>query len=488
VPPSTTILMIGGRDLRPQLATRFSSPPYRFLYTTSLAEGFNEAPEADLLVVSTGLPGHEVLCQRLRSDELTAQIPTVLVVEPGRPSENLKAEARVPASDFEALLRVFAELRPPEPLPEQPAPAEEESTEVAHLEFSGASDWPPSPPTKKPGQDLLTFAAVYASYVDSLLAAISSEAPTSPAVVARIDQVLRAVLEDIENQQRVIQGAITRALVGGDLTVAHSLTSAKNGLYEKQKALQGAVDSSAPAPPQRSTAAATPTAAAATSAAAAAPVLPRATFEAPLPPPKKSELTLAAEAKIAAERAARIQQGKSAPMETAGAAEGQVRVPKPRRAAPRRESASERRGGLGLLLALLVLGVLAAGVYFYAFRRRPEPVAAQNRANTAPTMKWIAIEENPTGVILEPQATDPEDDRVSYSVKWFLNGNPVEGATTARLPSEKYSRGDRVQAEVTPNDSYSRGAPMRSKELTATKPAAHTLAPPAPPSPPPAPP
>lgn len=68
----------------------------------------------------------------------------------------------------------------------------------------------------------------------------------------------------------------------------------------------------------------------------------------------------------------------------------------------------------------------------------------------------------PISVIVE--AVDPDGSAVRLTYQWFVNGEPVEGQTTASLSPELLEIGDRVSVEVTPRDAKGAGEPHRSTE------------------------
>ncbi|HMV67420.1 MAG TPA: hypothetical protein PKA64_11265, partial [Myxococcota bacterium] len=62
-------------------------------------------------------------------------------------------------------------------------------------------------------------------------------------------------------------------------------------------------------------------------------------------------------------------------------------------------------------------------------------------------------------------AVDPDNDRLTTTWAWYVNGVLVNGATTNRLDAARFAKGDRVAAEATASDGQLTSAPVRSAEL-----------------------
>ena len=80
-------------------------------------------------------------------------------------------------------------------------------------------------------------------------------------------------------------------------------------------------------------------------------------------------------------------------------------------------------------------------------------------------MKWVILEQSPSGVVVRPQAVDKEGDKIAFAVTWYKNGKVVEGQRTARLRPTIYRVNDAIFVDVVPSDLYGQGKPMRSREL-----------------------
>lgn len=100
-------------------------------------------------------------------------------------------------------------------------------------------------------------------------------------------------------------------------------------------------------------------------------------------------------------------------------------------------------------------------------RHARELTAATTIANTPPRVASVEIElENATdGPALRAavECADPDGDRPWFDYRWTVNGEPVKGASGARLPAAALARGDRVAVAVVAHDPDS-----QSLEATAT--------------------
>ena len=63
-------------------------------------------------------------------------------------------------------------------------------------------------------------------------------------------------------------------------------------------------------------------------------------------------------------------------------------------------------------------------------------------------------------------ATDPDDDPIMLSFRWFVDGDPVPEHTAAQLPAGVAIRGQQVEVEVVPSDASEAGDPARSDAVT----------------------
>lgn len=59
-----------------------------------------------------------------------------------------------------------------------------------------------------------------------------------------------------------------------------------------------------------------------------------------------------------------------------------------------------------------------------------------------------------------------DGDRVSYQYQWVVNGFSVPGATGAQFSADKLRRGDRIGADLTPNDGKVNGAVFKADPVT----------------------
>ncbi|MGQ9655232.1 MAG: putative Ig domain-containing protein [Thermodesulfobacteriota bacterium] len=94
------------------------------------------------------------------------------------------------------------------------------------------------------------------------------------------------------------------------------------------------------------------------------------------------------------------------------------------------------------------------------------PVVVKNRV---PTVKRIQITPYPAfpgdELEAEVEAEDPDGDRVEVRYSWMVNGELVEGESSARFSTERLRRGDRVLAQVVAEDSEQSGTPVSSQEV-----------------------
>ncbi len=89
--------------------------------------------------------------------------------------------------------------------------------------------------------------------------------------------------------------------------------------------------------------------------------------------------------------------------------------------------------------------------------------------NGVPTVKRIQIKPYPAfpgdELEAEVEAEDPDGDRVELTYSWMVNGEMVEGESSASFSTARLRRGDRVLAQVVPEDSAQRGIPVSSQEV-----------------------
>ncbi len=66
---------------------------------------------------------------------------------------------------------------------------------------------------------------------------------------------------------------------------------------------------------------------------------------------------------------------------------------------------------------------------------------------------------------LQPVATDQEEDPISFTYQWFINGVEVPDNNTAVLPRDLFSREDRIAVMITPSDGKDTGPTFTTKEF-----------------------
>jgi hypothetical protein len=59
-----------------------------------------------------------------------------------------------------------------------------------------------------------------------------------------------------------------------------------------------------------------------------------------------------------------------------------------------------------------------------------------------------------------------EGERITYRYQWLVNGAPVAGASDSQFSTEKLKNGDRITAQVTPNDGKADGAVFITDPVT----------------------
>jgi hypothetical protein len=69
-------------------------------------------------------------------------------------------------------------------------------------------------------------------------------------------------------------------------------------------------------------------------------------------------------------------------------------------------------------------------------------------------------------IVVTPVGADADGDELEYRYEWFVNGEPLRTAKSARFPAGKAKRGDRVSVRVTALDGDSESAPRDSGEIT----------------------
>ena len=70
-----------------------------------------------------------------------------------------------------------------------------------------------------------------------------------------------------------------------------------------------------------------------------------------------------------------------------------------------------------------------------------------------------------TAVSVEPEASDPDGDELSFRHEWRVNGEPVAGASGAVFETSGLARGDVVVVEVRAHDGSDEGEPLASPPI-----------------------
>jgi hypothetical protein len=173
---------------------------------------------------------------------------------------------------------------------------------------------------------------------------------------------------------------------------------------------------------------------------------------------KKSELTLAAEAK-------KRQQREAAQTEAAQRMRARAKEASSYGYSGTARKESRLPGSTWLWAAIATAAVVIGGLYiWYSLSSRAAAPTAESGPNAAPQMLEVKLRETPAGIVVRPQARDADGDRVSYQVRWYVDGTRVQGERTARLPPEHYGPGAIVHVKVRPTDGTSHGQPLRSRD------------------------
>ncbi|MCK5798542.1 MAG: hypothetical protein KAI47_15225 [Deltaproteobacteria bacterium] len=501
---------MGDPRLHGDLSMRLASGSCRIIHFDTPGEAASNVTDAALIVVNALSPETESFCRRLRADPITGSTP--LLVR-GTTHQRAPWADEVLPGDTEQVIEVlrsylpeFLTQAPNGTLENASAPAPssndfspddfaafdddtafdlDEST-VIWRRPEGVDDWPQPPPEQQPGEPVLDFTRGYAGYVNSLVEAIAAPERYSQAQHVRIDEMAHRVVGTMDAILSTTQDAVNAVLREGDLQGMHELSAAKNVLFEKLQYLRkglrnapsagGATGAPAPKTPSLGDGEA-PEREAPGREAPGRPMTPyttgphappsfsstppgdaNATNDPPLDgtePQRKSRLTLAAEAKDK-ERNQTIQKT--------------VAV----RRATSRARAKNRSAGGGLFrsriiwLSLIAIVVIAGGsTYFFHLRRNSTPSNVDPN-NHSPLMRYVTIQETPGCVIARPRAEDTDGDRVSFALKWTIDGKPLAGFQSTRLPKRFYRVGQRVVVEITPSDGKSHGKTMASQPLSIT--------------------
>ncbi|MCA9670228.1 MAG: hypothetical protein KC503_31755 [Myxococcales bacterium] len=462
-----TILVAGGELVYIELMERFPRTVARLIYCDTVGQVLDRVTDATLVVVDNAFEGGgETLCQRLRSDAMSGDVPIVLRAPTG--TQSRFADYVVAPNDIEQLSHAVrhycpAVTTPPafEQLPDDYLDEDEmfdiESNTVIWRRPEGedsdeaiatGATWPPPPPELDPRQDLLEFTRTYAGYVNSLLEAYQEPQKLGDDERMRLDEMSGSVLQAMDSMLSQTQTAVNAALMAKDLDRMREMTAARNVMYEKLQRLKLV----APKPTSPSNQVGSPG--------------PVPTATGPHPPDNRAELMRAAVE--AEERMARPTGGVSSSKSS-----------KSKKARRRRTTGSAKKAGgrsygrLALILGILLLGT--GGAVGYSMYRRATGRTGDSGSgdgtgssgkNHKPVMRQVTLQLTDGGILAKSVSYDADGDQVSYIIRWMVNNQPVTGALSARLAKRFYKRGDKVQVLVTPADPYGRGRAMLSQPLT----------------------
>lgn len=516
-----TIIIVSDPHLKTELAATLPYGRCKIVHCASVNEALNHSADAAVAIIDGGTPHAEVFCQRLRQDPLTASV--VLIMRMAYvPTTPTCADVVVDHDISQTVNALYAYL--PEMVGQAVAPAGEnlppdelsddegffdidESTVVWRPD--SVDDWPQPPPVRKPTEDMLEFTRGYAGYVNSLIEAYATPEVYSATQMNAVNGMSGLVVKGMDEVLATIQQEINAALKSADLQRMRELSSAKNICFEKLNQLktlsksptgtgigqpairsntgmgQPAVQPKTPMPnamqtphpgeqltgpmpgmmqtphPGQQLTGPLPNPAMDPNFSVGSgiydSVSPRATGPLPQQSPNfetKSTLTLAAEKKEAERRKKEIVAAKAASAKKAG---------------KRRGSDSFLRSRSFWLVLTAVIVIAAGGTYLIKFSGSSGGgKKVDHSGNRPPAMSSVTIQETPSGIFARPDAKDPENDRIGFSIRWYVNKQPVSGAYSTRLAKKFYRRGQSVEVEVTPNDPFNRGTPMRSKPLIVT--------------------
>ena len=68
-------------------------------------------------------------------------------------------------------------------------------------------------------------------------------------------------------------------------------------------------------------------------------------------------------------------------------------------------------------------------------------------------------------IVLQPRATDPDGDPVSFHYRWVLNGEDLLN-DSPRLAGDRFAKGDRISIQVTPDDGEEKGPVFQGAPFT----------------------
>lgn len=95
--------------------------------------------------------------------------------------------------------------------------------------------------------------------------------------------------------------------------------------------------------------------------------------------------------------------------------------------------------------------------------------AAVTVANTPPRITdsrfEMVAEGSETYLEVNPQVEDPDQDLVTLSYQWLINGEVNDQYTENRLPDTAYSKGDTVRVKIVPDDSYAKGPVYETRSI-----------------------
>ena len=89
--------------------------------------------------------------------------------------------------------------------------------------------------------------------------------------------------------------------------------------------------------------------------------------------------------------------------------------------------------------------------------------ALSSKSNSPPTVTSVTLLPEKaykgTEFNLVVQGSDPEGDPITYKYQWIKNEQEMAGENKSSLKTDRFQKGDLIQAKVTPSDGKSEGSP-----------------------------
>lgn len=103
------------------------------------------------------------------------------------------------------------------------------------------------------------------------------------------------------------------------------------------------------------------------------------------------------------------------------------------------------------------------------------PTEGHGSLNHAPSIRSAHLQPNlehlSGPVSVQVGVNDPDQDPVTFTYLWFVNGTTLDGQTGSSLDPALLHRGDLVSVEIVPSDGKTEGAPFRTQPVLVGEPA-----------------